>query len=178
MDDSLRPRSQQDGRFIQWPEPKPPRPKSKRAKPDNHWYKVGPYSSDGAIAALDGRQKELRYLKTYRAELVAHIGGEPTPIQWELIGRAAILALRCRMMDHRLLENDGSGFTNNDSTQFCAWSNSLSRTLTLLDLTVTGGRGKGAKPRFLRNRSSIEALRTALSADGATVADLVGGDKP
>jgi hypothetical protein len=27
------------------------------------------------------RQKELRYLKTYRAELVAHIGGEPTPIQ-------------------------------------------------------------------------------------------------
>jgi hypothetical protein len=122
---------------------------------------------------LDGRQKELRFLKAYRAELVAHVGA-PTPIQWQLIERAAILALRCRMMDRRLLEDDGSAFTGNDSTQLCAWSNALSRTLVLLDLSVTGGKGKGAKPRFLKNRSSIEILRAAMSEGGATVADLIG----
>jgi hypothetical protein len=105
--------------------------------------------------------------------LIAHVGGTPNLVQRQLIERAAILMLRVRMMDRRLLENDGSAFTNNDSTQFCAWSNSLSRTLVLLDLTVTGGRGKGAKPRFLRNRLSVQALR-AVNEGGATVADLIG----
>jgi hypothetical protein len=138
------------------------------------WRKPGPYSSDGAIAKLDRRFKEMRYLQRCRDELTAHVGGEPTLVQRQLIERAAILMLRVRMMDRRLLEDAGSAFTGNDSTQFCAWSNALSRTLVLLDLTVTGGRGKGAKPRFLRNRSSVEALRTAMSEDGATVGDLIG----
>jgi hypothetical protein len=81
--------------------------------------------------------------------------------------------LRVRMMDRRLMEDGGSAFTGNDSTQFCAWSNALSRTLVLLDLTVTGGKGKRGKPRFLSNRSSVEALRAAMSEGGATVADLI-----
>jgi hypothetical protein len=116
----------------------------------------------------------MRFLKTYRAELVAHVGGSPSAIQLQLIERAAILALRCRMMDRRIVEDSGQRFTSNDHAQFCAFSNSLSRTLVLLDLTVTGGLGKGAKPRFLRNRSSVEALRAAMAEGGATIADLVG----
>jgi hypothetical protein len=138
------------------------------------WRKPGPYSTDGAIAKLDRRFKEMRFLKTYRAELIAHVGGNPSTIQLQLIERCAILMLRLRMMDRRLMEDDGSAFTGNDSTQFCAWSNALSRTLVLLDLTVTGGKGKGAKPRFLRNKASVEALRTAICEGGATVADLIG----
>jgi hypothetical protein len=83
------------------------------------------------------------------------------------------------MMDRRLMEDGGSAFTGSDSTQFCAWSNALSRTLVLLDLTVTGGKGRRGQPGFLRNRSSVEALRTAMSEDGASVADLINvGDKP
>jgi hypothetical protein len=138
------------------------------------WRQIGPYSSEGALAGLDARSREWRYLKQRRAELIAHVGGSPSAIQLQLIERCAILMLRCRMMDRRLMEDGGSRFTGNDSTQFCAWSNALSRTLVLLDLTVTGGKGKRGKPRFLSSRSSIEILRAAVNEGGATVADLIG----
>jgi hypothetical protein len=141
------------------------------------WRKPGPYSTDGTIAKLDRRFKEMRYLQRCRDELTAHVGGAPTLIQRQLIERAAILMFRVRMMDRRLLEDGGSAFTNNDQAQFCAFSNSLSRTLVLLDLTVTGGKGKRGQPRFLRNKASVEALRAAMSEGGATVADLIG-DSP
>ena len=169
----FQPRSEKDGRFVSRPvqRAKP----VKRAKPyAPRWRQIGPYSSEGALAGIDARSREWRYMEKCKRELIAHIGGTPNLVQRQLIERAAILMLRVRMMDRRLLENDGSAFTNNDSTQFCAWSNSLSRTLVLLDLTVIGGRGKGAKPRFLRNRSSVEALRAAVAEGGATVADLIG----
>jgi hypothetical protein len=135
------------------------------------WRQVGPYSSEGALAGVDARSREWRYLQKRRADLVAHVGGSPSAIQLQLIERCAILMLRCRMLDRRMMEN---ALTGNDSTQFCAWSNALSRTLVLLDLTVRGGKGKRGQPRFLRNKSSIEILRTAMSEGGATVADLIG----
>jgi hypothetical protein len=147
----------------------------KRAQPyAPPWRQVGPYSSEGALAGVDARTREWRYLQKRRAELVAHVGGSPSAIQLQLIERCAILMLRCRMMDRRLMEDGGSAFTGNDSTQFCAWSNALSRTLVLLDLTVTGGKGNRGQPRFLRNKASVEALRAAMSEGGATVADLIG----
>jgi hypothetical protein len=60
------------------------------------------------------------------------------------------------------------------SHQYKYYDPPLSRTLVLLDLTITGGQGKRGKPRFLSNRSSIEILRAAVSEGGATVADLIG----
>jgi hypothetical protein len=115
----------------------------------------------------------MRYLKTCRVELVAHIGGNPTVIQRQLIERAAMLMLRLRMMDRRLAEDGGRKFTRNDSTQYLAWSNGLSRTLVLLDLT----RGKGGmRPRFLHSRTALEALYSTPCSEQKTVADLVGDD--
>ena len=148
------PRGENDGRFISRPGPRAkPYKRSKLYAPP--WRQIGPYSSEGALAGLDARSREWRYMNKCKREFIEHIGGTPNLIQRQLIERAAILMLRVRMMDRRLLENDGSAFTNNDSTQFCAWSNALSRTLVLVDLTVTGGLGKRSQPRFLRNRSSV-----------------------
>jgi hypothetical protein len=124
----------------------------------------------GAICALKGRSKEWRYLKKCRRELEEHIGGNPTTVQRKLIERASWLMLRLSMMDRRLAEDGGKRFTRNDSTQYLAWSNGLSRTLVLLDLT----RGKGGtRPRFLRSRGALEALYGAASGNDQTIADLV-----
>src|SRR6516164_8438723 len=143
------------------------RPKKTRRRP----HRLGPYSSVGALAGLDGRTWEYLYVKKCRRELEEHIGGEPTTVQRKLIERASWLMLRLSMMDRRLAEDGGRKFTRNDSTQYLAWSNGLSRTLVLLDLT----RGKGGtRPRFLRSRGALEALYGAASGNDRTIADLVG----
>ena len=142
------------------------RPKKCRRRP----HRLGPYSSVGALAGLDGRTWEYLYVKKCRHELEEHIGGEPTIVQRKLIERASWLMLRLSMMDRRLAEDGGKRFTRNDSTQYLAWSNGLSRTLVLLDLT----RGKGGtRPRFLRSRGALEALYGAASGNDRTIADLV-----
>ena len=144
----------------------PARPKKTRRRP----HRLGPYSSVGALAGLDGRTWEYLYVKKCRRELEEHIGGEPTTVQRKLIERASWLMLRLSMMDRRLAEDGGKRFTRNDSTQYLAWSNGLSRTLVLLDLT----RGKGGtRPRFLRSRGALEALYGAASGNNQTIADLV-----
>jgi hypothetical protein len=137
--------------------------------------RLGPYSSYGAIAGLDARSREWRYLEKCRRDLAAYCNGTPTPIQLRLIERCAVLQLRLSMLDRRILENDGAAFTNQDNLQFCAWSNALSRTLALLQ-SVTHGyqpRGKNGQPRFMRNKSSIAVLGAAVVEAGATVADLL-----
>jgi hypothetical protein len=144
----------------------PARPKKTRRRP----HRLGPYSSVGALAGLDGRTWEYLYVKKCRRELEEHIGGEATTVQRKLIERASWLMLRLSMMDRRLAEDGGKRFTRNDSTQYLAWSNGLSRTLVLLDLT----RGKGGtRPRFLRSRGALEALYGAASGNDRTIADLV-----
>ena len=67
-----------------------------------------------------------------RAELTAHVGGNPSHVQRTLIERAARLALYVEMMDARALES--GGMTERDSRQYLAWSNSLTRTLERLGL--------------------------------------------
>jgi hypothetical protein len=125
----------------------------------------------GALAALDGRTWEYLYVKKCRRELEEHIGATPTMVQRQLIERASWLMLRLSMMDRRLAEDGGKLLTANDSTQYMAWSNGLSRTLVLLDLT----RGKGGKqPRFIRSRTALEALYSTPGDEQKTVADLVG----
>jgi hypothetical protein len=125
----------------------------------------------GALAGLDGRTWEYLYVKKCRRELEEHIGGAPTMVQRQLIERASWLMLRLSMMDRRLAEDGGKHFTNNDGTQYVAWSSGLSRILVLLDIS----RGKGGKhPRFLRNRTALEALYSAPGDEQKTIADVVG----
>ena len=162
----IQPRSAEDGRFTPWAEPREPKP----PRPKRPWRKIGPYSTVGAICALNGRSREWRFLKQCRRELEEHIGGAPTMVQQKLIERASWLMLRLSMMDRRLVEDGGKHFTNNDGTQYLAWSSGLSRILVLLDIT----RGKGGKvPRFLRSRTALEALYSTPGSEQKTVADLV-----
>jgi hypothetical protein len=142
------------------------RPKKTRRRP----HRLGPYSSVGALAGLDGRTWEYLYIKKCRRELEEHIGGTPNTVQRELIERASWLMLRLSMMDRRLAQDGGKRFTNNDGTQYVAWSSGLSRILVLLDIT----RGKGGtRPRFLRSRAALEALYSTPGSEQKTVADLV-----
>jgi hypothetical protein len=149
---------------------------AEQARPrKRHVRRLGPYSAYGAIAGLDARSREWRYLEKCRQDLAAYCNGTPSPIQTRLIERCAVLQLRLSMLDRRILENDGVAFTNQDNLQFCAWSNALSRTLALLQ-TVTHGyqpRGKKGQPRFMRNKASVDMLRAAAAERGATVADLL-----
>ncbi len=93
---------------------------------------VGPYSRPGALAGMDRRTRAGRLLKAITADLVAHVGGNPTVTQRWLITRVGMLALRCGQLDAKIIE--GGGLTEHDSRTFLAWSNSLSRALRDLGL--------------------------------------------
>lgn len=101
------------------------------AKPRRGRY-VGPYSRPGALAGMDRRTRAGRLLKAITADLVAHVGGNPTVTQRWLITRIGMLALRCGQLDAKIIE--GGGLTEHDSRTFLAWSNSLSRALRDLGL--------------------------------------------
>jgi hypothetical protein len=117
--------------------------------------KVGPYSREGAIATLDGRSKEALYMKRVRLELTAHVGA-PSPVQRQLIERAAMLTLHVALFDAKALE--AGGLSERDSRQYLAYSNSLSRTLTQLGLKATA-----AKPPSLAEHIA----QRAAERDGA-----------
>jgi hypothetical protein len=67
-----------------------------------------------------------------RAELTAHVGGNPNNVQKALIERAARLTLYVEMMDARALA--AGTMSERDSRQYLAWSNALR--LCLRDLGV------------------------------------------
>ena len=131
--------------------------------------RIGIYSEIGALARLDGRSWQYKFFKAKRAELAAHLGPNLTYVQQQLIERCAWLQLKLSMLDHRLAEDEGRSFTQQDNNTYLAWNNSLARTLALLGVTV--GRGI-KKPRALRGHKLIPP------GDGETVADLVNVGKP
>jgi hypothetical protein len=149
----------------------PANPPKAEARPRRYkQWRLGPYSGVGATAGLDGRSCEYRYYKKCRDELVAYLGGNLSAVQRELIEQASWLKVRIGMMNRRLAEDGGKHFTTNDSGQYLAWANSLSRIVVLPDLT----RGKGGKhPRYLRSRTALEAPYNAPGNGQKTVADLV-----
>jgi hypothetical protein len=86
----------------------------------------------GGVVRLDGRSREARLMRTVRAELTAHVGGSPSATQRALIERAAWLSLHVAKIEARTAE--GGGFSEADSRQYLAWSNSLTRTLRALGI--------------------------------------------
>jgi hypothetical protein len=88
---------------------------------------IGPYSRLLARGTIDGRSRSGRFLKAFEAQLVDHVGGEPSAAQLMLIRRLASLALRCALMDEKAGE-DGT-FSERDGRQYLAWSNALARGL-------------------------------------------------
>jgi hypothetical protein len=72
-------------------------------------------------------------MREARAELVAHVGGNPSATQRELIEQCVQLRLRLAVMDRAFAEAGGT-MTAHDSRTYLAWSNSYSRTLRQLGL--------------------------------------------
>jgi hypothetical protein len=62
-------------------------------------------------------------LAAARAELTAHVGGNPNSVQRALIERAARLTLYIELMDRDALE--AGTMTERNSRQYLAWVNAL-----------------------------------------------------
>jgi hypothetical protein len=95
--------------------------------------RVGAYSREGSFALIDKRSREFRYLQNRKKELIAHVGGSPSATQLALIERCAWLSLRVALLDERIALGT---LTAQDTAQYLAWSNALSRTLVRLGLRV------------------------------------------
>jgi hypothetical protein len=91
-------------------------------------------------------------MRRVRAELTAHVGGNPSAVQRALIERAVILSLRVAQIDAKILSGDG--LTLHDSNFALAWNNALRRTLAAL----------GVEPAAARPPSLDELKREALAA--------------
>ena len=92
---------------------------------------VSGYSRPHTLANLDRRTKEAHFVEAVRAELFAHVGGNPSVIERALIERAAWLSLRCSILDEKIRT---SNFNQHDNNFVLAWNNALTRTLTRLGL--------------------------------------------
>ena len=99
-----------------------------------------------------------RYLRQVRAELLEHLGGQPSATQRRLVERICWLSLRCAQLDTKIAS--GVGLSEHDSRTYLAWSNSLTR-----GLREVGHKGAKAAPRSL-------ADHLAASADPATARPL------
>jgi len=91
---------------------------------------IGPYSRPVTLAKLDGRTREGTLIRRVRAELIAHVGGHPNPVQRALIERAVMLSLKVAQIDAKMLA--GGPLTTHDSNYALAWNNALRRTLVAL----------------------------------------------
>lgn len=91
---------------------------------------IGPYSRPNTLAKLDGRTREAALMRRVRADLTAHVGGNPTATERAMIERAVWLSLRLAQLDAKMAAGDA--FTIHDSNHYIAWSNALTRTLARL----------------------------------------------
>ena len=81
---------------------------------------------------LDRRTLIGRDAAAFRARLFAHCAGAPSATQQALIETAVQLRMRLVAMDIAFAEKAGQ--SAHDARQYLAWSNSLTRTLSLLGL--------------------------------------------
>jgi hypothetical protein len=72
---------------------------------------------------MDWRSREGQVLIAARAELTAHVGGNPNNVQKALIERAARLTLYVELMDAEALV--AGTMTERNSRQYLAWVNAL-----------------------------------------------------
>ena len=112
---------------------------------------LGPHSRPHRLLKLDGRTKEARLMAAARAELVQHVGGNPSSVQARLIERAARLTLYIELMDARALGS--GGMTERDSRQYLAWTNSLRLTLRELGIKAAATRAPTLN-EYLASRSA------------------------
>jgi hypothetical protein len=83
---------------------------------------LGPHTRQHRLLeGIDWRTREGQVLIAARAELTAHVGGNPNSVQRVLIERAARLSLYIEMMDAKAFE--AGTMSERDSRQYLAWVN-------------------------------------------------------
>jgi hypothetical protein len=93
--------------------------------------RVGPYSTRAVLMALDRRTRESALARSTHAELVAHVGGHPTPPQALIIQLVVLRTLRIALLVNRL----GVGeLTEHDDRTLNAWMNSMRSDLLALGI--------------------------------------------
>ncbi len=85
--------------------------------------KIGPYSRRNALARLDLRTREGRYLRAIQDELTAQVGDDPTAAEKLLIRLASLKALRVALMAPKIMTSEA--IDERADRQFLAWANSL-----------------------------------------------------
>jgi hypothetical protein len=109
---------------------------AKQAGAERKPYRTGPYSralERGAVGSLNGNSREAKFIKAYAAMLTEHCGGNPSPVQMQLIIRASRLACHLEIWDERTIPNGGA-LSATGHNHYIAWSNALARTLARLGL--------------------------------------------
>jgi hypothetical protein len=104
--------------------------------------KLGPHSRPDKLQIIDGRLAEAQLMAHIRAELTQHLGGKPSATQKILIDRAAALSLRIHLMDRECARS--GEMSERNGRQYLAWSNSLTRTMSLIGLEGTAARSPTA----------------------------------
>ena len=85
---------------------------------------LGPHTRQHRLLErIDWRTREGQVLIAARAELTAHVGGNPSNVQKALIERAARLTLYIELMDAEALVV--GTMTERNSRQYLAWVNAL-----------------------------------------------------
>lgn len=93
---------------------------------------IGPQSRPERLSKLDGRTKLAKLERKTRADLIQHVGGNPSATQMMLIEQASMLQMRINLMDRKTI--DGVEMTDHDVRHYLAWCNSLARLLRQLGL--------------------------------------------
>jgi hypothetical protein len=93
--------------------------------------KPGAQSPATRIAKLDGRTQLAKRAKKLRADLIDHVGGNPSTVQLALIEQAVGLQPRCALLDSKTF-NEGIELGDGDQRRYLAWANSLQRLMRQL----------------------------------------------
>jgi len=96
---------------------------------------LGPHSRAHRFVKPDGRTREAKSMAKMRADLFAHVGGQPSIAQKLLIERAVGIALRIQLLDRKL--GDAMELTDYDAKAYLGLSNALQRTLRELGWKAT-----------------------------------------
>lgn len=100
------------------------------------------YSVPVRWAGITARSPEGRLIKGARADLIAQVGGQPSPAQRIVIERAVMLTVQLARMDAKALA--GGAMSDHATREYLAWSNTLTRLLARLGL-----KGQPPKPRTI-----------------------------
>jgi hypothetical protein len=93
--------------------------------------KVRVYTKPATLLKLDQRTREARLMRETRADLVKHVGGQPSATQRALIDRAVRLTLQLHLMDAKQAD---APLTEHDGRTYLAWCNTLTRLMRQLGL--------------------------------------------